>query len=258
MELIDTHSHLDFDQFDRDREQVIQRALDTGVSHIVVSSVTAQNWGAVEQLTEKYEVLHAAYRLHPVFINEYKPSHIALLKQQLAQSNAVAIGECGLDFFIKDLSDDDRKQQQDIFIAHLKLAQEFNLPLIIHARKSLDIVLKYLRRHKGIRGVIHSFSGSEQQAKQLIDLGFYLGFGGPITYTRAHRLHRLIQTLPLDAMVLESDAPDQPDASHHGMRNEPAFLPLVAHAIAKLRDCDVLEIAAKTTHNAQQLFKLKT
>ncbi len=256
MRLIDTHSHLDFEQFDTDREQVIQRARDAGVSHIMVSSITARNWDSVKQLTEKYQTLHAAYGLHPVFIQEYKPSHLDQLRQQLSQSNAIAIGECGLDFFIKGISDEERQLQLTVFIKQLKLAQEFNLPLIIHARKSLDIILKHLRQHKGVRGVIHSFSGSEQQAKQLIDLGFYLGFGGPITYTRAHRLHRLIRSLPLEAMVLESDAPDQPDAAHHGMRNEPAYLPHIVQTMAELRNCNVLEIAAKTTHNAQQLFNL--
>ncbi len=256
MRFIDTHSHLDFEQFDADREQVIQRAQDAGVSHIVVSSITARNWDSVKQLTEKHQSLHAAYGLHPVFIKAHKPAHIEQLRQLLAQSNAVAIGECGLDFFIKDINDEERQQQLTFFIEQLKLAQEFDLPLIIHARKSLDIVLKHLRQHTGVRGVIHSFSGSEQQAKQLIELGFYLGFGGPVTYTRAQRLHRLIQALPLDAMVLESDAPDQPDAAHHGMRNEPAYLPLIAQTMAELRNCNLLEIAAKTTHNAQQLFNL--
>ncbi len=257
MELIDTHSHLDFEQFDVDREQAIQRAKNNGVSHIVVSSISAKNWDSVKQLTQKHKALHAAYGLHPVFLKEHKASHIKQLRDWLEQSSAVAIGECGLDYFIKDLSDAERKQQLDIFIAHVKLAKEFKLPLIIHARKSLDIILKQLRLHPGVTGVVHSFSGSEQQANQLIGLGFYLGFGGPITYTRAHRLRHLVKTLPLDAIVLESDSPDQPDASHHGQRNEPAYLPLVASTMADLRQCPVEEVTRITTINAQQLFRFK-
>ncbi len=257
MELIDTHCHLDFKQFDVDRKQVLQRAIDSKIKQIIIPAITAKNWDSVKRLTEENKSLHAAYGMHPVFIKQHKASHIEQLRHWLKQSNAVAIGECGLDYFIRDLSDDERQQQLDIFIAHLKLAQEFKLPLIIHARKSLDIILKQLRLHQGVTGVIHSFSGSQQQANQLIELGFYLGFGGPITYTRARRLHQLVRSLPLEAMVLESDSPDQPDASHHGQRNEPGYLPLIASAMAELRQCGVEDITNITTFNAQQLFRLK-
>ena len=261
MTLIDTLCHLDFSQFDPDREQEMQRAWDAHIKHIIIPSVTVDNWAGIDELAAQHAALHAAYGLHPMFIDEH-PAPPATIKEQLRQqllsSDAVAIGECGLDFFFRKLGDEQRRLQLDIFIAHLELAGELDLPLIIHSRKSLDMVLKHLRRHQGVRGVIHSFSGSLQQAKQCIDLGFYLGFGGPITYTRAHRLRRLVRELPLDAILLESDAPDQPDASHHGLRNEPAYLPLIARAIAELRNCDGLEIAAKTTHNASWLFNLKT
>ncbi len=260
MTLIDTLCHLDFIQFDPDREQVMQRAWDAHIKHIIIPAVANNNWDDIDKLAAQHPALHAAFGLHPMFIDENQSSQATLkdqLRQQLINANAKAIGECGLDFFFKKLSDEQRRLQLEIFIIHLELARELDLPLIIHSRKSLDIVLKQLRRHPGVRGVIHSFSGSEQQAKQCIDLGFYLGFGGPITYTRAHRLHRLVRDLPLDAMVLESDAPDQPDASHHGLRNEPAFLPIIAKSMAQLRNCELLEIAAKTTHNAKQLFKLE-
>ena len=131
-----------------------------------------------------------------------------------------------------------------------------NLPIIIHARKSQDIVLKYLRQFPNLRGSLHSFSGSEQQAKQLIDLGFYLGFGGPITYTRATRLRKLVAALPLSSLLLETDSPDQPDSEHYKKRNEPAFLPNVANTVAKLKNINLEEVVSMTTKNAQELFNI--
>jgi TatD DNase family protein len=142
------------------------------------------------------------------------------------------------------------------FTAQLDLAVQYKRPVIIHARKALDLVLRELRLRPGLQGVIHSFSGSLQQAKQLIDLGFYLGFGGPVTYTRALKLRMLVSELPLSALLIETDAPDQPDASHHGERNQPAWLPNIAACIAELRGIAVEAVAETTSDNAKLLFNL--
>jgi len=261
MQLIDSHSHLDFHEFDNDRKVAIKRASDTGISNIIVSATTAERWSLIKKLCDEQggeqPLCHPAYGLHPMFMSEHKPHHLSNLKSWIEKEKPIAIGEIGLDYFIDDANDEANKEAQlKLFITQLALANEYHLPVIIHARKSLDIVLKYLRQFPNLVGSIHSFSGSEQQAKQLIYLGFYLGFGGPITYTRATRLRKLIVTLPLESLLLETDSPDQPDALHYNERNEPAYLLNVAQVVAKLRGVSVEKVAQITTDNAQRLFGL--
>lgn len=253
MKFIDSHSHIDFNDFDDDRNETITRALNVGVTRIIVSATTAKRWQFVKRVTTESPNCYAAYGLHPMFMAEHKASHLDDLTLWIENENSIAIGEIGLDYFIPS---PDEKGQLALFISQLKLASEFKLPVIIHARKSLDIVLKHLRQFPALTGSIHSFSGSEQQAKQLIELGFYLGFGGPITYTRATRLRKLVKTLPLESILLETDSPDQPDSSHYGARNEPAYLPAIAETIAELRGMEIEEIARVTTNNSQTLFNI--
>ena len=254
MHLIDSHTHIDFTEFDTDRDAAIKRAKDAGISNIIVSSTTAERWHYVKSVVSHHpSICHAAYGLHPMFMPEHKEIHLQDLRTLLNHEDAVAVGEIGLDFFIPN---PDKEAQLALFIAQLEIANEYKLPVIIHARKSLDLVLKHLRRFPDLRGSIHSFSGSEQQAKQLIELGFYLGFGGPVTYTRATRLRGLLKNLPLDSLLLETDSPDQPDALHHGKRNEPAYLVNIAQDIAELRNIELTELAAITTCNAKKLFNI--
>ena len=254
MQFVDSHSHIDFVEFDHDRSEVITRAFKAGISDIIVSSTVAERWPLISNVVNDYSsICHAAYGLHPMFMPEHKAEHLDNLKNCLKNNKAVAVGEIGLDFFIDEPNED---AQISLFVSQLEIASEFGLPVIIHARKSLDIVLKQLRRFPDLCGSIHSFSGSAQQAKQLIELGFYLGFGGPITYTRATKLRKLLTELPLDALLIETDSPDQPDYQHHGQRNEPAYLLIVAQAIAELRNIDIELIAKATTINAQTLFKV--
>jgi len=257
MRLVDSHSHIDFSEFDDDREAAIKRASDTGISNIIVSSITAKRWPLIKELCNKQPTCSPAYGLHPMFMGEHKPHHLTDLKSWLEKETPIAIGEIGLDYFIDDANIKGNKESQlKLFIDQLALANEFGLPVIIHARKSLDIVLKHLRQFSSLTGSVHSFSGSEQQAKQLIDLGFYLGFGGTITYTRATRLRKLIALLPLESILLETDSPDQPDALHYNKRNEPAYLLNVARVVADLRGIDIETVAQITTDNAQKLFSL--
>jgi len=257
MKLIDSHSHIDFSEFDNDRDATIERASDVGISNIIVSATTAERWSLIKKLCDEQSQCHPAYGLHPMFMGEHKSQHIDDLKHWIEKEKPIAIGEIGLDYFIDEANLEDNKEAQlKLFIAQLELANKFALPVIIHARKSLDIVLKHLRLFPNVTGSIHSFSGSEQQAKQLIDLGFYLGFGGPITYTRATRLRKLIETLPLESLLLETDSPDQPDSLHYNERNEPAYLLNVAQVVAELRNVSVEEVAQITTINAQRLFGL--
>lgn len=255
--MIDTHCHFDDARFDPDRLNALQRAQAAGVEAQIIPAVTAAGWAGIRELCAAQPTLYAAYGLHPMFINQHRQEHVQQLAHWLESEAAVAVGECGLDYFVKDL---DRTAQWQFFQAQLQLAVDFALPLIIHARRAVDDVLKALRhfsrRGQALSGVVHSFAGSQQQAEQLIDLGFYLSFGGPITYPRAQRLRRLVQSLPLQALLLETDAPDQPLSTHRGKRNEPSYLPEVLATFAELRTEDALTIERVTTENARRLFGL--
>lgn len=247
----DSQTHLDFSAFDDDLEAVIFRAKSADVKQFIVSATTAQRWSVIKTLSQHYPCCYPAYGLHPMFLSEHKDEHLSLLRKWIEKEKPVAVGEIGLDFFIEN---PDKQTQIDLFVKQLEIANEYSLPVIIHARKSLDIVLKYLRQFPSLIGSIHSFSGSEQQALQLIDLGFYLGFGGPVTYTRATKLRKLVSTLPLERLLLETDSPDLPDASHSNERNEPSYLPTIANTIAELRGIEIDEVARITTENANTLF----
>ncbi|MEK7991353.1 MAG: TatD family hydrolase [Thiotrichaceae bacterium] len=254
MQLIDTHVHLDDMRFEHDRAAVYNRANAAQIKAHIIPAVRATQWHKTREVCQTYPNLYPAYGLHPIYLAQHKTEHLNQLEQWLAQEKAIAVGECGLDFYLKEL---DVKLQIDFLTAQLAIAQNLNLPVILHARRAVDEMIKYLRRTPNIRGVVHSFIGSEQQARQLIDLGFYLGFGGTLTYERAKRSHRLIQVLPLESILLETDAPDQPLSSHRGERNEPAYLPEVLHSIATLRQQPPELIANVTTQNAIRLFNIQ-
>ena len=251
MVLFDSHCHLDAPEFDPDRAAVIERARNAGVSSQVVPAVTAASWPKLRDVCTLAPGLHAAYGLHPMFLAEHRPEHLQQLGDWLQRESPCAIGECGLDFYVEGLDPD---SQRYYFQGQLQLARTFDLPLIVHARRAVDEVILRIRRVGGLRGVVHSFSGSAEQARQLWELGFMIGLGGPLTYTRANRLRSLVTQMPLEYLLLETDAPDQPDADIRGQRNEPARLTRILATVAELRQQPAEEIAAQTTANARRLF----
>ncbi|MDQ7758407.1 TatD family hydrolase [Xanthomonas sontii] len=253
MSLIDSHCHLDAEEFDPDRDAVIARAQAAGVQAQVVPAVTAASWAKLRAVCAAAPGLYPAYGLHPLFLAEHRPEHLPLLGEWIERERPCAIGECGLDFFVEGL---DEAEQQRYFAGQLQLAREFDLPVIVHARRAVDAVILAIRKVGRLRGVVHSFAGSAKQAAQLQSLDFLIGLGGPVTYARAQRLRRLAATVPLQQLLLETDAPDQPDAAIRGQRNEPARLRTVLDTIAALRDAPAASIAAQTTANAQRLFGL--
>lgn len=253
--LVDSHSHFDAPELDADRSAALARAHAAGVTRQVVPAVTAASWPKLRDVCARDAGLFAAYGLHPMYLAEHRPAHLDALRAWIEREKPVAVGECGLDFFVDGL---DADLQQHYFDGQLRLAREFDLPLIVHARRAVDAVVASIRRIGGLRGVVHSFSGSPQQAKQLWQAGFLIGLGGPVTYERAKRLRALAATMPLDHLLLETDSPDQPDAGIRGQRNEPARLPVVCEAIAGLRGASPGEIAAATARNAERLFGLPT
>ncbi len=254
MILIDSHCHFDDERFDADREAAYRRALSAGVESQVVPGIRSEWWPRVKRICGQYTGLWPAYGLHPMFMDVHRASDISLLDNWLQTENPVAVGECGLDFFIDE---PDREGQRRLFEAQLDLAKRHGLPVIVHARRALEDVLNILRRYPDVRGVVHSFSGSEQQARRLIDMGFLMSFGGPITYPRARRLRHLAAVLPLESIMIETDSPDQPDVDIRGGRNEPVRLPRILAELGALRKESEQDIAAVTRANAIRLFGLE-
>ena len=251
--LVDSHSHFDVDSFDADREQVLRRAHAAGVMAQIVPAIDYAGWPQLKRVCATHPGLYPAYGLHPIYLPQHRAEHLQALRLWLETEPAVAVGECGLDYFIDGL---DRDLQQTYFDAQLRLAREFDLPLVVHSRRAVDAVTASLRRFMPLRGVVHSFSGSPEQARQLFKLGFMLGIGGPVTYQRATRLRGLVAQMPLEHLLLETDSPDQPDHLHRGQRNEPARLRNVLETVAQLRGTDADVIAQATTDNATRLFGL--
>ena len=253
MPLIDSHSHIDAAEFAPDRAAVIKRARQAGITRQIVPAVTAASWPALRDICATMPGLHPAYGLHPMFLSQHEPKHLQQLEIWLATERPVAVGECGLDFFVDGL---DPPQQRFYFQRQLELAKDFDLPLILHARRALAEVIAALRAIGGLRGVVHSFGGSAEQARELFKLGFHLGIGGPLTYERAARLRGIVTNMPIELLLLETDSPDQPLSTHRGQRNEPAYLTEVNDCVADLRKTDAEIIAQATTANAIRLFGL--
>ncbi len=253
----DTHCHLDADEFDGAQAEVVRAAQAAGVNRIVVPSVTRANFDAVRALCGQYPGCAPAYGIHPMYVDDALPEDLEVLRATLREQPAVAVGEIGLDFFVQHY---DRARQEFFFVEQLKLAREFDLPVLLHVRRAQDVILKHLREHKVRGGIAHAFNGSRQQADEFIKLGFKLGFGGAMTYPRATKLRELAATLPADSIVLETDAPDIPPGFlENGLPNEPQYLPRMAETLAELRGVSLEEVAAMTTANALSVLpKLKS
>lgn len=251
--LIDSHSHIDVAEFADDRDAAIARARAAGVDRQIVPAVAFASWPRLRAVCATYPGLYPAYGLHPVYLDAHRPEHLRALGDWIEREHPVAVGECGLDYFMPEL---DPSVQLHYFDAQLRIARDFDLPVIVHARRAVDAVIACIRRVGGVRGVVHSFSGSPEQARQLWHLGFCLGFGGPITYPCASRLRALVARMPIEQLLLETDAPDQPNCGRQGQRNEPALLPEVLHVAAQLRGIEAAELAAATCANAERLFRL--
>ena len=249
--LIDTHCHLDAAEFDLDRDVVHAAALAAGVERMVVPSVAVDRFNCVKTTVAGYSGCVAAYGIHPLFVTQAKESDLTVLHDWLLREKPVAVGEIGLDFYVPD---QDPLRQEFFFVEQLKLAREFNLPVLLHVRRSVDAILKQLRRIKVPGGIAHAFNGSRQQADEFIKLGFKLGFGGSMTYSGSTRIRQLAASLPLESIVLETDAPDMAPAWLAGRRNAPAELIRIAAVLAELRELNPERIAEQTTLNARAIF----
>lgn len=252
MNIIDAHCHLDFEVFDEDRDVVMQRAAMAGVEHIIVPGVRAEHWNRIADLCEQ-QGLHACYGLHPYYVEQHKNSDLLKLDYQLTNQDCVALGECGLDFRAGQA---DKQLQLKFFTAQLDIAQDHNKAVVIHSVRATEDVIRVLKTYPKLIGMVHSYSGSIEQARQLIDMGFYISLGGSITYPEAKKARALVAKIPLTGLLIETDAPDQADVRHKNERNEPAHLRNVLNCIAELRTETVEAIARQTYNNSQQLFKI--
>jgi TatD DNase family protein len=248
--LIDTHCHLDAAEFSADRASVVDRALASGVGSMVVPAVDRASFSAVATLCREYSECFPAYGIHPLYVDKADLVDLADLTPDFLDQ-AVAIGEIGLDYFIPERNE---ARQLEFFTTQLRLARERELPVILHVRKAVDAILRELRKTRVKGGIAHAFNGSLQQAGILIEMGFALGFGGAMTYDNAHHIRRLATTIPLENIVLETDAPDIPPAWKWRQRNEPGELGLIAAVLAELRQIPVEEVIAVTGNNALRVL----
>ena len=267
---IDTHCHLDAPEFAPDRLAVRSRAHTVGVAHCVIPAVERTNWDTVRQLAHAGGDSYCL-GIHPLYVEQAQSDDLqaleTLLQTHVADPRLVAVGEIGLDYFVPELTRSPLREKQEYFYREqLKLARKHGLPVVLHVRRSADRLLKHLRDLAAggpWHGIAHAFNGSDVQAQAFVQMGFKLGFGGALTYERALQLRHLVQTLPLDAIVLETDAPDIPPhwlyatakdrlAGALQGRNEPGELPRIAALVAELRGISLEALAQATTLNARQ------
>jgi len=250
---IDSHCHLDFARLGK-LGQIISDAKAVGVNVFIVPSVDQHNWSKVLTLSKCYREIHPALGIHPYFLQADNHLEQLIELATTERNQIVAIGEIGLDGSIET----PLHQQLEVLVPQLKLASDLELPVICHAHKAYDPLLKQLRRIKLTRGgVVHGFSGSAVQANEFIKLGFKLGIGGVITYPRANKIRTLVSQLDLANMVLETDAPDMPLHGQQGQVNTPANIPVIAQTVSELTGADLTTVAASTTANCHQMFLLQ-
>jgi TatD DNase family protein len=256
---VDTHCHLDAAEFNADRDAVYARAVTAGMASCIIPSVSWENCSEVLACCQRYEKCVPAYGIHPLFADRATPKHLDQLSDWLRTQPAVAVGEIGLDGSVAGLEGKHWIIQQFYFTEQLKLARQFDLPVILHVRKSIDAVIQGLRQFPVKGGIAHAFNGSRQQADILISMGFVLGFGGAMTYPGSTRIRQLATELPLSAIVLETDAPDLPPVwlrqGPHLIRNEPVQIPAIAAVLADLRRVPVDEVLQICAHDALPMIR---
>ena len=254
MHIVDTHCHLDAAEFGDVQAEIVAEAVAADVRTIIIPAVASSNFSVVHKLCLHHDNCLPAYGIHPLMVDKADEGDLLKLRKTLEQNRAVAVGEIGLDFFVEHY---DRECQENFFAEQLKLAQEFDLPVLLHVRRAQDTVLKHLRRSKVSGGIAHAFNGSRKQADEFIKLGFKLGFGGAMTHARALRIRELAANLPMESIVLETDGPDiPPDFLLRGVPNRPANLRRIAETLAELRGMSLAEVADATTANAASVLPM--
>ncbi|MCD6296044.1 MAG: TatD family hydrolase [Deltaproteobacteria bacterium] len=253
--LIDSHAHLDMDDFDEDRDKVLERAAQGGITHIITMGIDRQSSIAAQKLAQKYDSVYSAVGYHPHSADGCETEDLDTLISMASEPGIVAWGEIGLDYYRGYSSPE---AQQRIFSRQLEIADDLNLPVVIHDREAHDDVLETVKKMgKGKKkGVIHCFSGDIDLATAFLDLGYYISIPGTVTYKKAYQVKEVASTIPLETMLIETDAPFLAPVPKRGKRNEPAFVSFTAQEIARLRNIGFEEVAMRTSENATNLFGL--
>jgi TatD DNase family protein len=256
MELVDTHCHLDWKAFDPDRAAVIDRAVEGGVTRLITIGVDVASSRRVIEIAEQYEAVYAAVGVHPNDCADFDTAMLHEIRSLAQHPKVVAIGEIGLDYYWKKVEHD---TQARAFRAQLELAADLKKPVILHSREAAPEVVSLLEdftRHTSVTGTLHSYFDDLAVARRVFALGFYIGVTGPITFKKSDREREIIRQVPLDRVLLETDAPFLTPVPHRGGRNEPAYVRHVAETIAQARGQSVDDVARQSTANAEQLFRL--
>ena len=252
--LWDTHAHLDDPAFAKDRKELLAQ-LEQDLDGIINAGCDAPSSAMAVELAEQYPFIYAAVGYHPENLKGIAPNYLEQLAAWAVHPKVVAIGEIGLDYYWKE--NEPKSVQKRVFLEQIDLAKQFDLPIIIHDREAHGDTLDILRQYgKGLRGVFHCYSGSLEMTDELLRMGFYFGFDGPLTYPNSKRAKRVAAHLPLERMLIETDCPYLTPQAHRGQRNEPAYVHYVAEEIAALRGLDAAEVARVTTENAKRLFAI--
>ena len=250
--LIDSHAHLDSEDYDADRDEVIRRAGEFGLVAIITIGIEPGEWEKTLRVASEHPQVHVALGIHPNSADQMNDEALAQLRTLCKEHHAVGIGETGLDYYRQYVPHD---KQRESFRAHLALARELDLPVIIHTRDAHDDVLTLLREEgQGTRGVMHSFSGDLAYARECMKLGYMISLAGPVTFRKATDKHDVAREIPLEWLLVETDCPFLTPEPFRGRRNEPAYVAYTARAIANLRGVPLEEVAAATTSNARRLF----
>ena len=252
--LFDSHAHLDDEKFDEDREEVITRSLQNGVTGIINAGSCMASSAQSVALAAQYDNIYAAVGIHPHDAKSAQEADYAQLAAWAQLEKVVAIGEIGLDYYY-DFSP--RDLQRTVFTRQIDVARQMDMPFIIHDRDAHGDILDVLKKEaKGLTGVLHCFSGSLEMAKEVIKLGFYISIAGPVTFKNAAKLPEIIKNVPLERLLVETDCPYLTPHPHRGKRNEPAYVKIVAEQVAQLREMDLADLAKTTTENTKKLFKI--
>src|SRR6056297_1137826 len=255
MKLIDSHAHLDFDKFDKDREEVIKRAKDNGIINIINVGSSLSSSHRSLKLSQYYELIYAVVGVHPHEAKNLDKNALQVLKDLAKADKVVGIGEIGLDFYYDNSP---RDIQREAFRKQLRFAKEIKLPVVIHSREADQQTIKILKEETMYNHniLLHSFTGSKEMAGEALNMGFYFGVGGINTFNSAQYLKNIIQSVPLSRILLETDSPYLAPAPHRGKRNEPLYVIEVAKFITSLKNSSLAKIAEMTTKNTQRFFKI--
>lgn len=252
--IFDTHAHYDDEQFDADREELLDSMAEQGVGTIVNVSASYPSCEQVTEMVQKYPFMYAAVGVHPDHVGDLNEETFARMKKLFANDKVIAVGEIGLDYYWDNESHD---LQKAWFIRQLELARELDLPVLIHSREAAADTMDIMKEHaEGISGVIHCYSYSKEMAREYVKMGFYIGVGGVVTFKNARKLKETVVEIPLTSIVLETDCPYLAPEPNRGKRNNSAYIRYVAEEIARIKGITYEEVVAQTEENARKMYRL--